>query len=195
MNFSNRTLAVQRTLVGLPQQAPFLKDIPKTEVGFRTVLLTTDLVPLLEMHRIRQEKERQKAGEKWTDRGMVFTRIDGRPMSCNTVEKSFARARDGFGIPKHRFHALRRTFASIALQGRVGMAEISAMMGHTSVAFTAQTYAHVLDATRRDAAERFDRFVQESERATKEEFWAIFGPKCMERRCIEWSGRKTVERR
>ena len=108
--------------------------------------------------------ERGKAGAEWQDVGLVFARTDGRPLSSSTVQGFYKCMRDLAGLPPYRFHALRHTFASLALQAGVGIAEISALLGHTSVAFTAQTYAHVLDATRRQAAERFDRFVQQSER-------------------------------
>lgn len=164
LNLVDRTLSVQRTLVEIPRQPPRLKPLPKTSAGFRTVLLTSDLVPLLRRHQSRQEAEREKAGAKWQDAGLVFARTDGRPLSSSTVQGFYKRMRDLAGLPPYRFHALRHTFASLALQAGVGIAEISALLGHTSVAFTAQTYAHVLDATRRQAAERFDRFVQQSER-------------------------------
>ena len=51
-----------------------------------------------------------------------------------------------------RFHDIRHTFATVALAEGVDYKTLSAMLGHYSVAFTLDTYAHVTDDMIHDAA-------------------------------------------
>ena len=57
------------------------------------------------------------------------------------------------GIPKVRFHDLRHTFATIALQKGVDIKTVSGMLGHFSAGFTLDTYAHVTTSAQKEAAE------------------------------------------
>ena len=51
-----------------------------------------------------------------------------------------------------RFHELRHTFATVALQNGVDIKTVSGMLGHYSAGFTLDTYAHVTTAAQRQAA-------------------------------------------
>lgn len=48
-----------------------------------------------------------------------------------------------------RFHELRHTFATLALQNGVDVKTVSGMLGHFSAGFTLDTYAHVTTASQR----------------------------------------------
>ncbi len=52
-----------------------------------------------------------------------------------------------------RFHELRHTFATVALQNGVDIKTVSGMLGHYSAGFTLDIYAHVTTAAQREAAE------------------------------------------
>ena len=56
------------------------------------------------------------------------------------------------GLPEVRFHDLRHTFAALALQNGVDVKTISGMLGHFSVGFTLDTYAHVTTTAQKAAA-------------------------------------------
>ena len=47
------------------------------------------------------------------------------------------------GLPRVRFHDLRHTFATLALQNGVDIKTISGMLGHFSAGFTLHTYAPI----------------------------------------------------
>ncbi len=51
-----------------------------------------------------------------------------------------------------RFHELRHTFATVALQNGVDIKTVSGMLGHYSAGFTLDTYAHVTTQAQRQAA-------------------------------------------
>ena len=57
------------------------------------------------------------------------------------------------GLPKVRFHDLRHTFATLALQNGVDVKTVSSMLGHYSAGFTLDTYAHVTTDAQLKAAQ------------------------------------------
>ena len=56
------------------------------------------------------------------------------------------------GLPRIRFHDLRHTCATMALQNGVDVKTVSSMLGHYSAGFTQDTYAHVTTSAKREAA-------------------------------------------
>ena len=55
-----------------------------------------------------------------------------------------------------RFHDLRHTFATLALQNGVDVKTVSSILGHFSAGFTLDTYAHVTTTAQREAAKKMD---------------------------------------
>ena len=51
-----------------------------------------------------------------------------------------------------RFHDLRHTFATHAMQGGVDAKTLSGILGHTDASFTLDTYTHVTGDMQRNAA-------------------------------------------
>jgi integrase len=58
------------------------------------------------------------------------------------------------GVPSIRFHDLRHTHASLALQAGVPAKVVSERLGHATVAFTLDVYSHVVPGLQEDAAQR-----------------------------------------
>jgi len=63
------------------------------------------------------------------------------------------------GLPRLRFHDLRHSHASFLLAAGANVKVVSQRLGHASVAFTLDTYAHVMPGMEEDAVERLDRLV------------------------------------
>ena len=57
------------------------------------------------------------------------------------------------GLEHIRFHDLRHTFATMALQNGVDVKTVSSMLGHYSAGFTLDTYAHVTTDAQLKAAQ------------------------------------------
>ena len=60
------------------------------------------------------------------------------------------------------FHGLRHTFATLAIQQGVDVKTVSGILGHYSAGFTLDTYAHVTQEMRRDAADRMGEFIAQA---------------------------------
>ena len=61
------------------------------------------------------------------------------------------------GCKQVRFHDLRHTFATLALQNGMDVKTLSAMLGHVSAATTLDIYTHITDDMQRTAAANIDR--------------------------------------
>ena len=82
----------------------------------------------------------------------MFPNPNGSPISPDSVNNMLKRVLKRAGIPRVRFHDLRHTFATLALQNGVDIKTVSGMLGHFSAGFTLDTYAHVTTAAQKEAA-------------------------------------------
>ena len=57
------------------------------------------------------------------------------------------------GLPRVRFHDLRHTWATLALEAGVSAKVESERLGHTGIAITLDLYTHRVDELHWDAAE------------------------------------------
>lgn len=73
----------------------------------------------------------------------VFPSPNGGPISPDSVLHMLHRVLKRAGLPKVRFHDLRHTFATLALQNGVDVKTVSGMLGHFSAGFTLDTYAYI----------------------------------------------------
>lgn len=126
---------------------------PKTSKSRRSVALDTDTVLALREWRTAQIAERLAAGPAWQDTGYLFTRDDGRPIHPDTFSYWFEKHLRRSGLRHIRFHDLRHTHASLALQAGISAKVVSDRLGHSTVAFTLDVYSHVVPSLQEEAAE------------------------------------------
>ena len=65
----------------------------------------------------------------------------------------------GAGLPHIRFHDLRHTFATLALQNGVDVKTVSSMLGHYDAGFTLRTYTHATRQKQDEAAQTMGNFM------------------------------------
>ena len=113
----------------------------KTKNAYRTLPLSADAIDVL------MQQRRKTGNSEW-----VFPSPTGGPMSPDSVLHMLHRVLKRAGLPKVRFHDLRHTFATLALQNGVDIKTVSGMLGHFSAGFPLDTYAHVTTSAKREAA-------------------------------------------
>ena len=113
----------------------------KTKNSYRAVTISQQAIEVLKTQKAKTNDE------------YVFPSPNGGPISPDSVNNMLKRVLERAGIPKVRFHDLRHTFATIALQNGVDIKTVSGMLGHFSAGFTLDTYAHVTTAAQKEAAE------------------------------------------
>lgn len=112
----------------------------KTKNSYRTVSIGEDAVGILKAQKENVQSE------------YVFPSPTGGPISPDSVRHMLHRVLKRAGLPEIRFHDMRHTFATVALQNGVDIKTVSGMLGHYSAGFTLDTYAHVTTAAQRQAA-------------------------------------------
>ena len=130
---------------------------PKTKTARRVIDLPVLAVRALRERRRQQLEERLALGPAWQDDwGLVFTTEIGTPLDVPNVRRSFLRLLERAGLPRIRFHDLRHTAATLLLAAGEHPKVVQERLGHYSVAFTLDTYAHVLPSMQKAAAARID---------------------------------------
>ncbi len=86
-------------------------------------------------------------------------RKENSPLDPAAVRKKLAIVLERAGCKHVRFHDLRHTFATNALEHGMDIKTLSAVIGHVSSATTLNVYAHVTDEMRQSAAAKIDRAI------------------------------------
>ncbi len=147
-------LTVQRSLERATKATRF-KD-PKTKRSRRTVSIPRFVVDRLRRHRMEQAERFLSLGlGRPTADALVFERL-GEPWVPNTFGTAFRRELKRLELPAIRLHDLRHSFASMALAAGVDLKTVSSALGHSTISTTADVYAHVTAAMKKDAAARLD---------------------------------------
>ncbi|MCI0383629.1 tyrosine recombinase XerC [Streptomyces sp. CNQ085] len=135
------------------------EDDPKTDAGARTIALDSATVRALELHRARQAKERGEWGDAWVETGRVFIRENGEWLHPSNVTRRFIELYEEIGLPPIRLHDLRHGAATLAHAAGADLKDIQEMLGHSSIAITADTYTSLLPETDKAIAEAAARLV------------------------------------
>ena len=140
---------------------PSVGDV-KTKRSRRVVDLDPATVDDLRAWRAAQERERTLVGSAWTETGLVFTTPFGKGLHPDSLSQAFDRLvvprrkmseTERSHLPRRlRFHDLRHTHASQLLAAGVNVKVVSERLGHASVAFTLDTYAHLMPGQQAQAA-------------------------------------------
>lgn len=121
-----------------------IKEV-KTPASRRSLYLSADVVMVLRQHR-------EKMLELFGDTELVFISAAATPIQPRNLRRHFNILCDIAGVRQIRLHDLRHTYASLALQRRVPVEVVSERLGHASIGFTLDTYRHLYEAERREAA-------------------------------------------
>lgn len=143
VNFSDRLLTVSKTCHDdKDEEGNYRKRIesPKTGSSFRSIPIPHKLLPLLyAMYDVSED------GFVVSDRN--------RPVKVRSYQRSYELLLRELGIPHKKFHALRHTFATRAIECGVDVRTLSEILGHKSPAVTLKLYVHSLFEHKRDMME------------------------------------------
>ncbi len=133
LDFLRRTVTVDRQLVTMPRQAPFLAS-PKTAASVRTIPLPQVVVDALAEHLARFP-----AGAG----GFVFT-LRGEPIRRTAFGHLWRPVVKAAGLPAGTgFHAMRHYYASLLIRHGESVKTVQARLGHASAVETLDTYSHL----------------------------------------------------
>lgn len=122
-------------------------SVPKTKASIRKLLLPPGVVEVLREYRSRVDS-------RWLFPSPVK---ENTPLSPGVARKRLQIILQRAGCKKIRFHDLRHTFATLALENGMDVKTLSAMLGHVSAATTLDIYTHITEDMQAEAAAKIDR--------------------------------------
>ena len=122
---------------------------PKTGNSIREVSIPQDAVELL------KQEHTKHPDNPW----MFPSGRTGEMYHPDSVVTLHKRILKDAGLEHIRFHDLRHTFATLALQNGVDVKTVSSMLGHYDAGFTLRTYTHATRQKQDEAAQTMGSFM------------------------------------
>jgi len=97
LDWIKRTIKVERQLV---RGEGVKLAQPKTSNAKRMVMLGDRTIEVLRLHYGRQNEERRKAGENWSEYGLIFTSTNGTPIHFRNLLRDFKSLLKRTGLPE-----------------------------------------------------------------------------------------------
>lgn len=153
LDLNERVLRVERSLD--TYYGPATENAPKRKSSRRPASLFPEVVEALKAHRIRQLRDKLRAGPRWKEHGYVFpTSVGTGNRGDNVLKRSLKPLVAANDLPPITFHELRHSCATfLALLG-VHPRTAQRILGHGSIATTLEAYTHVLDEMHQDASDK-----------------------------------------
>ncbi len=146
IDFKANTITISGNLCYTPAKGIYL-DTPKSG-RIRTIDVDPDVIELLRQLRVEQSS---KAISLW-----VFTQENSpEPMHPQSPTRYLKKFSERCGIPGLHPHALRHTFASIAITNGADVASVSEKLGHSDKAVTLRMYTHADQESMKRASQIF----------------------------------------
>ena len=151
LDFQTRALRIDRQII--PVGGRLEIGEPKTKAGRRTIILAPAMLEVLAEYK-------RGVFSKW----MFPSRIKpDQPIDPSYVRKRLQIILERAGCKRVRFHDLRHTFATMALEKGMDLKTLSTIIGHASTAMSLNTYTHVTNEMQKNAATNIDRGIAKAE--------------------------------
>jgi len=120
---------------------------PKTKSSRRVIPISSALRSVLETHRAGMKPK--------TPEELVFQTSLGTPLNDkNLYNRELAPACDRIGQPRVSWHSFRHTYATLLHNNGETLKTAQALLGHSDLETTLNTYAHTVSDSQRSAVER-----------------------------------------
>ncbi len=145
LNFNTGELRIERQVNVI--NGEHVISTPKTKSSIRTIILPPSLLKILLEYR-------KTVNSEW-----IFpSPLDNtKTRSPSAVRKRLQLILERAGCPKVRFHDLRHTFSTMALEKGMDIKSLSSMLGHVSSATTIDIYSHITNTMQQQAAVKIGR--------------------------------------
>lgn len=133
----------------------------KTKSSQRTIRIPSYvLAALAARYEVLQER-RDSWGKSYNPLNLVCCRESGKPLTTNALHHRYKRVLEDAKLPDIRFHDLRHTNATLMLLNGIPAKVVSAMLGHSSIQLTMDTYSHILPDMQEGATNAMDKLLNQ----------------------------------
>ncbi len=114
---------------------------PKSASSVRTLKIPKELITILERIKTEQEEHKQFFEGAYNNEGYVFAWPNGEPYRPNYLSDMYTLFLERNGLPRIRFHDLRHSFATLAVE-YADIYDVSRALGHSNTRITEDIYIH-----------------------------------------------------
>ena len=151
LNFKTGVLNVNKQVYDVRGQLQI--STPKTKNSIRKIVLPPAVVAVLQEYK-------KTVDSRWMFPSPVK---EDCPITPGVVRRRLQLILEHAGCKHVRFHDLRHTFATLALENGMDVKTLSAMLGHVSAVTTLDIYTHITGDMQRAAAASIDRSIGKAE--------------------------------
>lgn len=134
----------------------FVTQPPKTKNSARTIHVPSALLKILRKHISAQNNKFNNNGLIFTDNSLLFTTESCLPIDARNLVRAWERLLKKAGVRYRKFHNIRHTYATKLFELEVPLKTVSALLGHSSITITADTYTHVMPKQKSDATDKLN---------------------------------------
>lgn len=161
VDFNERTITIKRNLQQYGKN-DWKIETPKSQAGYRTIVIGQTLIDILKAHKKHQMEERLRYGQYYYDSNFVCTKENGKPVLPNSIKYYCSQIQKKLGFP-FSFHSLRHTHATMLLENGAKMKDIQARLGHAKITTTMDTYSHVTRKMQNETADIFEKMMRRNQ--------------------------------
>jgi integrase len=154
VDIQRRLLTVRTTVVPVAAGEYGLEHAQKSMTSARSIHLDGRTAAALANQRDEVQALRRSLGRAWNPDDVVFPTVEGAWRLPGSITATFERTVRAAPVPRIRLHDLRHTHATLLLRAGINPKVVSERLGHSSVAFTLDTYAHIMPGMQPEAAEK-----------------------------------------
>ena len=154
INLNEKTINVNKARVYQHRGKCVVKET-KTASSVRVIPITNTLCTLIKKARNDYYKKMFAKGEEFVDSKALFTDDCGNPLRSETLSNEYKEFLDAHSdeIRYLNLHALRHTFASLALKNNADIKSVQNILGHADASTTLNTYACAYEDKKRSVIE------------------------------------------
>lgn len=166
-DFTEKIFDVRRTLQRIQKKTSdigeksaktqIVEGDTKTKNGKRLIPITDVMYHKLMQHRSRQNFEKLRLGKGYADYGYVFTNEFGYAVEPSYLRDVYERILKSAGVSHYKFHTIRHTFATRAIENGAPVKIVSEILGHSSVQLTMDVYCHPSVSAKRSVMEKLEK--------------------------------------
>ena len=131
---------------------PYFFDTPKTKKSLGSLIVGEDSLTVIKAHKVKQESQKEKLGNRWQDFDLVFPGLSGIPQRPRNLLREYKKLIRKAKIPELSFHDLRDHHSSLLQARGVELGVVSERLRHSRKSTTADKYTHVLTERRLEGA-------------------------------------------